>query len=50
MTSRSHEVLPAVRHHLDAYLSWGPYAATPDYDARPEPGRTPRIELVRPGG
>jgi len=44
------EVLPAVRHHLDAYLSWDPYVATPDYDARPEPGRFPRVELVRPGG
>ena len=44
------DVLPSVRHHLDAYLTWDPYAATPDYDARPEPGRMPRIELVRPGG
>ena len=43
------DVLPDVRRHLDAYLSWDPYAATPDYNARPEPGRTPRIELVRPG-
>ena len=43
------EVLPAVRRHLDAYLSWAPYDATPDYGARPEPGRTPRIELVTPG-
>ena len=44
------EVLPAVRHHLDVYLSWDTYAATPDYDARPEPGRIPRVELVRPSG
>ncbi|EON23462.1 MULTISPECIES: lipoyl(octanoyl) transferase LipB [Nocardioides] len=43
------EVLPAVQHHLSTYLAWGPYAATPDYDARPEPGRAPRIELVTPG-
>jgi lipoyl(octanoyl) transferase len=43
------EVLPAVEHHLATYLSWGPYAATPDYDARPEPGHAPRIQLVTPG-
>jgi lipoyl(octanoyl) transferase len=43
------EVLPAVERHLSTYLSWGPYAATPDYDARPEPGHAPRIQLVRPG-
>ena len=42
------EVLPAVRRHLDAYLSWDPYDATPDYDARPEPGTVPRIRLVTP--
>ena len=58
VTSLSHElgrdvtvvdVLPSVRRHLSTYLSWQPYDATPDYDARPEPGRGPRIELVRPG-
>jgi lipoyl(octanoyl) transferase len=38
-----------VRRHLSAYLAWQPYAATPDYEPRPEPGRGPRIELVRPG-
>jgi len=43
------DVLPSVRRHLSAYLAWEPYDATPDYDARPEPGRGPRIELVRPG-
>jgi lipoyl(octanoyl) transferase len=42
-------VLPSVRRHLATYLAWQPYDATPDYDARPEPGRGPRIELVRPG-
>ena len=42
------EVLPSVERHLRAYLAWAPYAATPDYDPRPEPGRTPRIELVTP--
>jgi lipoyl(octanoyl) transferase len=44
------EVLPSVEAHLRHYLAWSPYDATPDYDARPEPGRVPRIELVRPGG
>ncbi len=43
------EVLPSVQRHLSTYLSWGPYAATPDYDARPAPGHGPRIELVTPG-
>ncbi|WP_187366701.1 lipoyl(octanoyl) transferase LipB [Nocardioides dongxiaopingii] len=43
------DVLPAVEAHLRHYLAWGPYTSTPDYDPRPEPGRTPRIELVRPG-
>ncbi|WP_167736697.1 lipoyl(octanoyl) transferase LipB [Nocardioides sp. 1609] len=43
------DVLPGVEAHLRHYLAWEPYAATPDYDPRPEPGRTPRIELVRPG-
>ena len=42
------EVLPVVEQHLSTYLAWAPYAATPDYEARPEPGRVPRIELVRP--
>ena len=31
-------------------LTHNPYDATPDYDPRPAPGRSPRIELVRPGG
>ncbi|MEO5665269.1 MAG: lipoyl(octanoyl) transferase LipB [Nocardioides sp.] len=43
------EVLPAVERHLSTYLSWGPYAATPDYEARPEPAHAPRIQLVTPG-
>ena len=42
------EVLPSVERHLRDYLAWAPYVATPDYDPRPEPGRTPRIELVTP--
>ncbi len=44
------EVLPVVQRHLDTYLAWQPYTATPDYEARPEPGRAPRITLVTPGG
>lgn len=43
------EVLPAVQRHLSTYLSWGSYAATPDYEARPEPVHAPRIQLVTPG-
>ena len=43
------DVLPSVEQHLTGYLAWGPYTPTPDYEARPEPGRTPRIELVSPG-
>ena len=43
------DVIPCVRRHLDDYLAWQPYEATADYEPRPEPGRTPRIELVRPG-
>jgi lipoyl(octanoyl) transferase len=43
------EVLPSVRQHLSRYLDWTPYTATPDYDARPDPARQPRIELITPG-
>ena len=43
-----HEVVPVVQRHLAAYLSWQPYAATPDYEPRPEPGRVSRIPLVTP--
>ncbi len=42
------DVIPAVERHLRAYLAWAPYTPTPDYEPRPEPGRAPRIELVRP--
>jgi lipoyl(octanoyl) transferase len=42
------EATPYVEKHLARYLDWAPYDATPDYDPRPEPGRHPRIELVRP--
>jgi lipoyl(octanoyl) transferase len=43
------EVVPLARQHLADLLAWAPYDRTPDYEPRPEPGRGPRIELVRPG-
>lgn len=42
------EVRPAVRRHLATYLAWDPYVPTPDYDARPDPVKGPRIELLSP--
>ena len=42
------EVLPLIEEQLRHYLGWAPYTPTPDYEARPEPGRTPRIELISP--
>lgn len=42
------EVLPSVQQHLSDLLGWATYTPTPDYDPRPEPGRTPRIELLTP--
>ena len=33
------EVVPLVQHHLGELLAWAPYTPTPDYEARPEPGR-----------
>ncbi len=42
------EVLPLVERQLRHYLGWSSYEPTPDYEPRPEPGRVPRIELVRP--
>lgn len=42
------DVLASVEHHLDHFLAWEPYSPTPDYEPRPEPGRTPRIQLVTP--
>ena len=41
------EVAPLVERHVAALLAWAPYTATPDYPARPEPGR---IRLLTPGG
>ncbi|WP_245994014.1 lipoyl(octanoyl) transferase LipB [Nocardioides immobilis] len=42
------DVLPSVRQHLGELFAWRPYDATPDYEARPEPGRIPRIPLLTP--
>ncbi len=42
------EVLPTAERHLRELLAWTPYDPTPDYEPRPEPGRTPRIELLTP--
>jgi lipoyl(octanoyl) transferase len=42
------DVLPLVERHLAHYLGWTPYAPTPDYEPRPEPGRAPRITLLTP--
>jgi len=33
------EVLPLVERHLAELLAWSAYVPTPDYEARPEPGR-----------
>jgi len=40
------EVVPLVERRLRELLAWAPYAATPDYPAKPEPAR--RITLVTP--
>ena len=40
------EVLPVLQQRLTEVLAWGPYVATPDYDAKPEPGRGPRVEVL----
>jgi lipoyl(octanoyl) transferase len=42
------EVTPYVERHLRTFLAWQPYDATPDYDARPDPAKHPRIELLTP--
>jgi len=41
------EVLPVVQRRLDELLAWAPYAPTPDYEARPEPGRL-RVPVLNP--
>jgi lipoyl(octanoyl) transferase len=46
------EVLPVLQRELERLLRWEEYAATPDYEPRPEPGRVavggPRIEVLSP--
>ena len=37
------EVVPYVERHLTELLAWAPYDATPDYPAKPEPGRGVRL-------
>jgi lipoyl(octanoyl) transferase len=37
------EAAPLVERHLRELLAWGPYARTPDYPAKPEPGRGVRL-------
>ena len=43
-----HEVAPVVERHLRDLLAWATYDATPDYPAKPEPGR--RVPLLTPRG
>jgi len=43
------DVLPLVEGHLRTFLGWAAYVPTPDYEPRPEPSRTPRIEVLTPG-
>jgi len=40
------DVLPSVRRHLTDLLAWAPYDPTPDYEPRPEPGRTARVPVL----
>lgn len=48
------DVLPALQRELSVMLRWEQYAATPDYDPRPEPGRAAvgglRVEVLTPAG
>ena len=41
-----HDALSSVRRHLTDLLAWAPYDSTPDYEPRPEPGRTPRVPVL----
>jgi lipoyl(octanoyl) transferase len=43
------DVAPTLRKHLARMLTWQPYAATPDYEPRPEPTHARRIDLITPG-
>ncbi len=40
-------VAPLVERHLERLLAWEPYLPTPDYEARPEPGRL-RVPVFNP--
>jgi len=40
------EVTPLVERHVADLLAWAPYDPTPDYPAKPEPGK---IRLITPG-
>ena len=43
------DVTPLVTRELDRLLGWAPYRSTPDYEARPEPGRAPlRVPVLHP--
>ena len=41
------EVAPLARRRLAELLAWAPYERTPDYPAKPEPGK--RYRLITPG-
>lgn len=41
------DVAPLVERHLRALLQWAPYEPTPDYEPRPEPGKTPAPDTLR---
>jgi lipoyl(octanoyl) transferase len=41
------EVAPLARRRLTELLAWAPYDRTPDYPAKPEPGK--RYQLITPG-
>ncbi len=40
---RVEEAAPVVERHLRELLAWAPYTPTPDYPAKPEPGRVPLL-------
>jgi len=42
------EVAPVIERHLTDLLAWAPYAPTPDYPAKPEPGK--KYRLIDPAG
>ncbi|RNL64279.1 lipoyl(octanoyl) transferase LipB [Nocardioides marmoriginsengisoli] len=44
------EAIPVVEAHLTRLLAWAPYDTTPDYEARPEPGRGLRVPVLNPLG